>query len=402
MTAEATYTSLDELHAELERRRQQIAAAERAGDTEAAARITADAGALTAADVDRHLWRGLVARPGVYQRSKDGGRSWRYEGRDRFATVPRLASTYARLAEGRSRFVALIVRNIEPIAYLAAAAIGIGLWALLADLFGSLATWVIVAMLAVSAGGLLAGSAALASIGYREVRRLATLMYVASVAVASWTVWVATEGAFSGERATAVRLALTFGAALIMVTVRYLTRRDRPSYTIAVVVAVPAGLSAGAIFENEVAVFVGALVAVAYVYALAGLTTEGSARLWTYIYASLVTWYTVLVALGLEDGERLLVATAAAAATIVAWGLARDGGRDLRLPVYGNVVVVALLLVSLIPWDELAEFFDAVPLPVLMVVGGSAALIGLALVVRHAVRRVSDDAPPERGPSTLD
>jgi hypothetical protein len=178
----------------------------------------------------------------------------------------------------------------------------------------------------------------------------------------------------------------------------YLWRGDTTSYVLTVTTAIPTGWAAGAAFDGRLSTFVGILAALAGIYLLAGHTTVGSRRLWAYLGASLVTWYTLLLAVSLEEPQRLVVVVIGRAVAAVAYQAVRDQGRDLQMMVMGDAAAAAVLAVTLIPWAFLREVFEDVPLPVLLVVGGSAALIVLAVVVRRAIRTVGDDAGRDREP----
>ena len=345
---------------------------------------TAASESMVAVDSDGHLWRAVPGRPGMYRYSRDGGATWTFSDASRFPTRPALSLRYADI--GTSRLVGVVVRFLEPIAYMAAAAIGVGLWALLGDLLGSLPASATVAALGISAAALGAGAHALPGERFREVHRLAVVMYLASVAVAAWTVYVATGWLVSDDIAT--RSALSFATVFVVAFPTYVRRRDLPSYVMTVVAAVGTAWSVGAMTGRLVGSLLGILAGTAFVFVLAGSSASRSRRLWVYVSASILTWSTISVALGLDEGERFLVVAAAFAVAAASWLPIRNDPGDLRIFVIGNVVAASLLGLTLASWLPFRRLFEAVPLPVVLVVGGTAALVTLVAVVRSAVRRI--------------
>jgi hypothetical protein len=361
---------------------------DRDGSGDSGARValeTAAAESMVAVDPDGHLWRAVPGRPGMYRYSRDAGATWTFSDATRFPTRPALSIRYADIG-GNSRPVGIVVRFLEPIAYIAAAAIGIGLWALLGDLLGSLPASATVAALGISAAALGAGSRALPGDRFREVHRLAVVMYVAAVAVAAWTVYVATGWLVSDEIAT--RFAMSFAAVLAVAFPTYVRQRDLPSYVMTVVGAVGTAWSVGAMTEQAVGAILGILTGVAFVYVVVGSTATGSRRLWVYVSASILTWSALSVALSLDEGERFLVVAAAFAVAGASYVPVRSDLGELRIFVIGNVIAASLLGLTLASWLPFRRLFEAVPLPVLLVVGGTAALVALVAVVRSAVRRI--------------
>lgn len=380
-----TFDDLDELDAAIDRRVTRLM--DRAGSGEPDDRVALETTAtesMVAVDADGHLWRAVPGRPGMYRYSRDVGTTWTFSDASRFPTRPALSLRYADI--GTSRLVGIIVRFLEPIAYVAAAAIGVGLWALLGDLLGSLPASATVAALGISAAALGAGAYALPGDRFREVHRLAVVMYITAVAVAAWTVYVATGWLVSDDVAT--RSALSFATVLALAFPTYVRRRDLPSYVMTVVAAVGTAWSVGAMTGRLVGSILGILTGVAFVYVLAGSTASGSRRLWAYVCASILTWSALSVALGLDEGARFLVVVAAFVVAGVSYLPIRSDPGDLRIFVIGNFIAASLLGVTLASWLPFRRLFEAVPLPVLLVVGGTAALVGLVAVVRSAVRRI--------------
>lgn len=380
-----TFDDLDELAAAIEGRVNLLV--DRAGQGDPDDRValeTAATESMVAVDADGHLWRAVPGRPGMYRHSRDGGATWTFGDATRFPTRPALSLRYADI--GTSRLVGIVVRFLEPIAYIAAAAIGVGLWALLGDLLGSLPASATVAALAISALALGAGAYAVPGDRFREVHRLAVVMYIAAVSVAAWTVYVATGWLVSDDIAT--RSALSFATVFAVAFPTYMRQRDLPSYVMTVVGAVGTAWSVGAMTGQPVGAILGILAGVAFVYVLAGSTASGSRRFWVYVSASIVTWTALSVALGLDEGDRFLVVIAAFVVAGVSYLPIRSEPGDLRIFVIGNFIAATLVGLTLASWLPFRRFLEAVPLPVLLVVGGTAALVALVAVVRVAVRRI--------------
>ncbi|HSJ72292.1 MAG TPA: hypothetical protein VLA29_11680 [Acidimicrobiia bacterium] len=383
--SDETFDDLDELNAAIERRVTRLM--DLAGPDVPRDRTVLEgtaAESMVAVDADGHLWRAVPGRPGMYRYSRDRGTTWTFSDAARFPSRPALSLRYADI--GTSRILALVVRFLEPIAYIAAAAIGIGLWALLGDLLGSLPAPATVAALGISAVALGAGAYVLPGDRFREVHRLTVVMYVAAVAVAAWTVYVATGWLVSDDLAT--RSALSFATVFAVAFPTYLRQRDLPSYAMTAVGAVGTAWSVGAMTGRLVASILGILTGVAVVYLVAGSTASGSRRLWAYVCASILTWSAISVALGLEEGERFVVVAAAFVVAGVSYLPVRSDTGDLRIFVIGNFVAAGLLGLTLASWLPFRRLFEAVPVPVLLVVGGTAALVALVAVVRTAIRRI--------------
>ena len=50
--------------------------------------------------------------------------------------------------------------------------------------------------------------------------------------------------------------------------------------------------------------------------------------------------------------------------------------------------LTAIVVVAQVPWDDVFSWLEDVPLPVVLIVGGSIALVAIGLVIRAAVRRL--------------
>ena len=110
---------------------------------------------------------------------------------------------------------------------------------------------------------------------------------------------------------------------------------------------------------------------------------------------------TSLVLLAFVDGGFGTVAATVgiafgALATASCWWSSRWMHRRLRgihhwsTVALGGVTFIVALTVG--PWDVIWDWLDEVPLPVVLVVVGSAVLLAVAYAIRVAVGRVSDEA----------
>jgi len=105
-----------------------------------------------------------------------------------------------------------LVRSLEPIGYVAAAAIGLGLWILLGDYLTGLPDVVTLAMLVASAAALWWAAWVVGNYPFAETWRLGNAIYAAAIGTTGWIAWVAAERLDSDARFT-----LTAGIVAVLI-----------------------------------------------------------------------------------------------------------------------------------------------------------------------------------------
>ena len=378
------------------------------GDQSAAARAAARAADLRVADADGRVWRVLGplptpdARPHFryryrHQASDDGERFWTADG-FRFATYPSLAATYAsRVAGGLLRSV---VRAIEPAAYAATLAIGVGLWLLLGDLIGSLPGLLVLALLVAAAGGLWWASTVTSGVRYREASRLAQLTRLAAIGVTGAVAWVATIDADTMTDATSVLICSS--VVLVASGAAFVAHRGVDTWAITLGAWIAAVMAASIVIaevatsepDRVASAQLGALVAAAVAFPIA---TRFARVRWVPFGVpaiAIVGAWALLITMDVDPGDlhTVVVVALGTLAAAAAWFAGNDMHPALRNVhrVSAGALAALTVLVALAqgPWDALIEWLSDVPLPVVLVVGGSLVLIAIGFVVRSAVHRV--------------
>lgn len=406
----AHLTSIDDLDDAYLARQDDMEAAIEAGDQDAALSAGRAARALRALDADGRLWcvKGPLpeaeSKPHyryryLHQRSDDGERFWNAD-RHRFADHPSLASVYASQIDGG--WLRGAVRGAEPAGYVATGMVGLGLWLLLGDLIGSLPGLAVVAMMVAAAAGLWWISIAIGDVPFREAARLSQLTRVAAVGVSGAIAWVATIDMDS--MSTAARILIAAVVVLVAAVASFVTRPGADTWGIAVVGWVVAGIAAAVVIaeaahatpDEAASARLGALVATAVGVPLATRTARPA---WVPIgvpFFALVAGWSVFGAMVDDAGDlhTMLVAlggSAAAAVTFLAGNLLPGGLRLVhRICAYAVAGMTVLLALTNGPWETIFDWLGRVPFPVVLVVGGSAVLIAVGLVVRSAVNRLTD------------
>jgi len=380
-----------------------IAVALDAGDVDGAAEIRLEAARLKLMDADGFGWRVRVPNPTAdpkpdyrflytYMRSVPDG-PITPAARGRFADDPLLSRSYAERLGGQG-WLAKVVRRSEVLGYIAAATVAVGLWFLLGDLVGSLPGIVVLVSMVLFAGALWVSTIGLSGIRYREAERLSHLTRAAAVGVTGAIPWVATIEASS--MTLAGRAALSASVVAIASAASFFRYRSRLTYFIGFGTWI-AGLGAIGIVISEAVVAnpdefasaqLGVMIAVVVAFPLAtrvgGLTWIPTATILLTVIATLTVLATIDTT---QDGLHVfnMVVLGLITAASAWWS------RALLRPALGSfhrygamaISVAAIILVLTI-----AELED-IPLPVLLVTGGSAVLIAIGVAIRTAVGRVA-------------
>ena len=409
-------TPLDRLDEGFRDLQELLTSAIESDDSEAIADIRAEAADARAVDTDGIEWR-------VHAPNPLGGKvqpyfrfHYRYWGgkpgddlrpldRRRFALAPSLAKTYAATL-GSKGWLARVIRNAEPLGYVGSGAVGIGLWFLLGDIVGSLPGWFLLAGMMGLAAGLWLSTVRLTSVGYREALRLGHVTRAAAVGVTGAVPWVGTVDAtwITNEG----RVAVTAFVVTVAAVVSYQRTASVLTYSIALGGWVVALAASSIIVFDEV--LTGSLdyftahpgILMAIGVAVPILTMRAAMR-WipqSVIALSAVAAITVLVA-GSEDGstvEAFLGVFFGAGVALSVWFSRRYMRAPMRRFHIGGAAAIAgvtvLVALARMPWDFLERFFEwlaDIPLPVLLITGGSVLLIAIAWVVRIAVHRVGNE-----------
>ena len=385
----------DEVLAEVERH-----------DLDGAARASDQSGQISVMDADGWAWQVAQPQKVLDGRQPDFRFSHRYTKRgpdqrklltrrNRFTDVPSLSGIYASQIGGKG-LLPWVVKQSEPIGYVAAAAVGVGLWALLSDVVDSLPGVAIVAGVALLAAVLWFATQRLATIPFREARRLSAIVGAAAIGVTGAVPWIATfEASISEAARAAVTSAVTAVAAAILFAV---SRRAFP-YFVAIIASIWAlGTGAFALAESlstrtpsEMSAQIGVLVAVILLFPIA---TPVAALRWIPATVVIVAGAGSIAVLAMDwpnagNLHIAIIALLGFAAAGSSWTSGSFLRRQMRAPhrigaaaLFGASVII---LISNLDWDVLAD----VPLAIVLVTVGSVILIAVAATIRVAVQRIS-------------
>lgn len=418
---------LDWLDEEYLKGQDRIAVALESEDLDEAAEIRAEAARLRLVDADGFGWRVRVANPNAgpapdyrfyytYMRTVRDGLITPMR-RGRFAEDPLLASTYSERVGGDG-WLAKVVKHSEVLGYIAAATVAVGLWFLLGDLVGSLPGIVVLASMVLFAGALWASTIGLSAIRYREAERLSNLTRAAAVGVTGAVPWVGTIEASSATLAG--RALLCASVVTIASAASFWRYRSRLTYFIGFGAWIT-GLGAFGVVMSETVVRtdadelasaqLGVMIAVGLAFPLA---TRIAGLTWIPVAINLLTaiaTIALLMTLDTNQGDLhifnmvvlgLLVATSA-------WW-----SRQYLRPAhgvfhrYGAMVIAgaaAVVALTRAPWEligDVIEWLGDIPLPVILVTGGSAVLIAIGVAIRVAVGRVDSHATDDQPSATAD
>ena len=382
-----------------------LAAVER-DDVDRAAEVLEQSGDLSAIDADGWNWQVVQHQDSVDTRQPDFRFLHRYTKRgpdqrklltrrSRYTDVPSLSRLYASQIGGEG-LLPWVVKQSEPIGYVAAAAVGVGLWALLSDVVGSLPGVVIVAGVALLAAVLWFATVWLTPIAYREARRLARIVGAAAIGVTGAVPWIATLEASISE---VTRLAITTAVVAVAAATLFSVSRNAFPYFVAIIASILAlGTASFALAESlsngtpsEMSAQIGVLVAVIVILPIA---TSVAALRWIPASLVLVAGSGSIAVLAMDWSTAgnlhiVIVALLGFVAAGSSWASGSLLRRQMRTPhrlgaaaLCGASVIV---LVSNLDWDFLAD----VPLPIAFIAVGSTVLIAVAATIRVAVQRIS-------------
>lgn len=282
-----------------------------------------------------------------------------------------------------------LVRFLEPIGYVAAAAVGLGLWILFGDYLSGLPDVATLILIAVSAVALWWAAWIVGGYPYAETWRLGNAIYAAAIGATGWIAWIASERTLEAE----ARFTIASG---VVVICSYLVQRFRGDIvtwilltTAAFSTAIAGGLTlAGSVPEREDSLAtIGALVAAAAVHLLAGRAPKAR-----YEATSLVVMVASLVALMNGFG---LVRSAGLAVGVVGLGVAFAAyfavSPATQVGKLSAAITAGFSILIILARTDL-------PLPIVLVVAGSAALAALGWAARRVIGS-SSEAPVEEMPS---
>ena len=390
-----------------------IAIALDAGDADGAAEIRAEAARLKLVDADGFGWRVRVLNPTgdpkpdyrflfSYMRSVPDGPITPAP-RGRFADDPLLSRSYTERLGSRG-WLAKVVRHSEVLGYIAAATVAVGLWFLLGDLVGSLPGIVVLISMVLFAGALWVSTIGLSAIRYREAERLANLTRAAAVGVTGAIPWVATIE--TSSMTLAGRAAMSASVVAIASAVSFMRYRSRLTYFIGFAAWIAALGAIGIVISEAVvanpdefaSAQLGAMIAITVAFPLAtrvgSLTWIPTATLSLAVVATLTIISTIDTTQDdLHVFNMVVLGLASAASAWWSRGLLRPAlGAFHRYGAMAIAIAAIILVLTEAPWDfvaDLIEWLGDIPLPVVLVTGGSAVLIAIGAAIRMAVGKVA-------------
>lgn len=282
-----------------------------------------------------------------------------------------------------------LVRLLEPIGYVAATAIGVGLWVLLRGYLTGLSDVVTLTLLVVSAGALWWAAWAVGRYPFAETWRLGNAIFAAAIGTTGWIAWVGTEGVL--ERGA--RFTLTAGLITVFSYVVQRFRGDLVTWNLFIVAlfatALGAGITLGDGVDERAAGYaaIGTLVAAAVAYLVAGRAVTARYQSTTFVVLS-ITVLALLTGFGMSTGLALGVAVAGLVAAVAAYLAVRPPTRTGKVSAVTDATLA--FLVALVRID--------VPLPIVLIVGGSVVLAVLGWAAKKVIG--SSTSVPEDGTST--
>lgn len=280
-----------------------------------------------------------------------------------------------------------LVRSLEPIGYVAAAAIGLGLWILIGDYLTGLSDVVILALLVASAGALWWAAWVVGNYPFAETWRLGNAIYAAAIGTTGWIGWVAAERLEFDARFT-----LTAGIVAVCSYVAQRFRGDLVTWILLIVAMFATAIAAGATLAGSVDeraagfAVIGALAAAAGAYLIAGRTPKARYEATTLIVLA-ITIPTLLNGFGLTTALAIGAAVAGLGAALAAYFATRPATLTGKISAATDALLAVLVALARID----------VPLPIVLIVSGSVVLAVLGWAAK-SVFGSSPDIPAAETP----
>ena len=273
-----------------------------------------------------------------------------------------------------------LVRLLEPIGYVAAAAVGLGLWILLRDQLAGLPDTLTVGLLVASAAALWWAAWVVGNYPFAETWRLGNAIYAAAIGTTGWIAWVVTERALPSD----ARFTLTAG---IVAVCSYLVQRfrgDLVTWILLIVAmfatAIASGVTLADSAEQRTTGFaaIGALAAAAGAYLIAGRAASARYQPTTLIVLA-ITIPTLLIGRGLPTALGIGVAVGGLGVALAAYFATRPATRIGKISAATDAALAVLIALVKIE----------VRFSILLIVAGSVVLA----VLGWAAKRVFGSSP---------
>jgi hypothetical protein len=284
-----------------------------------------------------------------------------------------------------------LVRSLEPIGYVAAAAIGLGLWIQLDDYLTGLSDVVTLALLVASAAALWWAAWVVGNYPFAETWRVGNAVYAAAIGTTGWIAWLAAERLGSDAR-----FMLTAGIVAVCSYVVQRFRGDLVTWILLIVSMFATATNAGATLagsvEERAAGFavIGALAAAVGAYLIAGRAPKARYEATTLIVLA-ITIPTLLTGFGLTPALAIGAAVAGLGAALAAYFATRPATLTGKISAAVDAVLALAVLVAVARID--------VPLPIVLIVAGSVVLAVLGWAAKSVFGSSPDipaaETPPE-------
>jgi hypothetical protein len=265
-----------------------------------------------------------------------------------------------------------LVRSLEPIGYVAAAGIGLGLWILLSDYLADLSDVLTLALLVASAAALWWAAWVVGNYPFAETWRLGNAIYAAAIGTTGWIAWVAAERLDSDARFT-----LTAGIVAVCSYVAQRFRGDLVTWILLIVAmfatAIAAGITLAGSVEERAAGFavIGALAAAAGAYLIAGRAAKARYQATTLIVLA-ITIPTLLNGFGLTTALAIAAAVAGLGVALAAYFATQPATQVGKISAATDAALALLVALARIE----------VQLPIVLIVSGSVVLAALGWAAR--------------------
>jgi hypothetical protein len=285
-----------------------------------------------------------------------------------------------------------LVRSLEPIGYVAAAGIGLGLWILLSDYLADLSDVLTLALLVASAAALWWAAWVVGNYPFAETWRLGNAIYAAAIGTTGWIAWVAAERLDSDARFT-----LTAGIVAVCSYVAQRFRGDLVTWILLIVAmfatAIAAGITLAGSVEERAAGFavIGALAAAAGAYLIAGRAAKARYQATTLIVLA-ITIPTLLNGFGLTTALAIAAAVAGLGVALAAYFATQPATQVGKISAATDAALALLVALARIE----------VQLPIVLIVSGSVVLAVLGWAAKSVLGSSPDipaaETPPDVAP----